>query len=84
MRGLLPSIVTVSKGEWEAFLTDHSRLVRKYELLLSNIELARTKMEGIREKTEQQMAKSGETLRQVKRALDRLCEETETQLVESE
>jgi hypothetical protein len=80
----LPSIVTVSKGEWEAFLTDHSRLVRKYELLLSNIELARTKMEGIREKTEQQMAKSGETLRQVKRALDRLCEETETQLVESE
>lgn len=84
MRGLLPSIVTVSKGEWEAFLTDHSRLVRKYELLLSNIELARTRMEGIREKTEQQMAKSGETLRQVKRALDRLCEETETQLVESE
>ncbi len=77
-------IVTISRGEWDAFLADHSKLVQKYELLLTHLGLVRTKMEGLRERTEQQMGKSGETLRQVKSALDRLCEETERQLLESE
>ena len=78
------SVVTVSRNEWDAFLADHSKLLRKYELLLGHVSLARTKLEGIREKTEQQMARSGETLRQVKMALDRLCEETERELFEPE
>lgn len=77
-------VVAVSKNEWEAFLADYSKLVQKYELLLGHISLARTKLEGIREKTEQQMGRSGETLRQVKMALDRLCEETERELFEPE
>jgi hypothetical protein len=80
----MPSIVTVSKNEWEAFLADHSKLIQNYELLLTQLRIVRTKIEGIREKTEQQMVKSGETLRQVKRALDRLSEETERELLESE
>jgi len=80
----MSSVVTVSKHEWEAFLADHSKLVQKYELLLTQLHIVRTKIEGIREKTGQQMAKSGETLRQVKRALDRLSEETERELLESE
>lgn len=77
-------VVSVSKSEWEAFLADHSKLVQRYELLLSQLDVARTRIEGLREKTEQQMAKSGETLRQVKSVLDKLCEETERQLLESE
>jgi len=77
-------VVSVSRNEWDAFLADHSKLVQKYELLLSHLDLARTRIEGLREKTEQQIAKSGETLRQVKSALDRLCEDTERQLLESE
>jgi len=77
-------VVTVSKNEWNAFLEDYSKLVQKYELLLSQLDLARTRIEGLHERTEQQMAKSGETLRQVKSALDRLCEETERQLLGSE
>jgi ElaB/YqjD/DUF883 family membrane-anchored ribosome-binding protein len=80
----MDSVVTVSRNEWDAFLADHSKLLQKYELLLSHVTLARTKLEGIREKTEQQMARSGETLRQVKMALDRLCEETERELFEPE
>jgi len=77
-------IVSVSRNEWDAFLADHSKLIQKYELLLSNLDLARTRIQGLHEKTEQQMAKSGETLRQVTAALNRLCEETENELLESE
>jgi hypothetical protein len=80
----MDSVVTVSRNEWDAFLADHSKLLQKYELLLSHVTLVRTKLEGVREKTEQQMARSGETLRQVKMALDRLCEETERELFEPE
>ncbi len=76
--------VSVSRDEWESFLGEFSKLVQKYELVLSHLDLARARIEGLQEKTEQQMAKSGETLRQVKTALDRLCEETEAELVESE
>ena len=77
-------VVSVSKSEWEAFLAENSKLLQKYELLLGQLEVARTKMAGLQEKTTQQMAKSGDTLRQVKNILDKLCEETERQLLESE
>lgn len=80
----MKSVVSVSRNEWDAFLADHSKLVLRYELLLGHLDLARTKIEGLREKTEQQMARSGETLRQVKSALNRLCEDTERELLESE
>lgn len=76
--------VSVSRHEWDAFLADHSKLVQRYELLLSHLDLARTRIQGLHEKNEQQMAKSSETLRQVRTALDRLCEETEERLLESE
>lgn len=76
--------VAVSRGEWDSFLSEFSKLTQKYELVLSHLDLARTRIEGLHEKTEQQMAKSGETLRQVKTALDRLCDETEAELIESE
>ena len=77
-------VVSVSKSEWDAFLAGHSKLVQNYELLLSQLDLARARIEGLREKTDQQMAKSGETLRQVKTILDKLCEETESRLLGSE
>lgn len=76
-------VVTVSKSEWEAFLAEHSKLVQKYEMLLGQLEKARTEIAGLQERTDQQMAKSGETLRQVKTVLDKLCEETESQLLET-
>ncbi len=65
-------------------MAEFSELVQKYQLILSQLDLARTKVEGLRERTEQQIAKSGETLRQVRAALERLCDETEEELVESE
>lgn len=83
-RKKMAQIVSVSRNEWDAFLADHSKLIQKYELLLSNLDLTRTRIQGLREKTEQQIAKSGETLRQVKAALNRMCEETERELLESE
>ena len=81
---LEPALVNVSREEWDGFLSDHSKLMQKYELLLSHLDLARTRIQGLHEKTEQQMAKSSETLRQVRSALDRLCDDTERQLDESE
>lgn len=82
-RETMESVVMVSRSEWDAFLSEHSRLIQKFQLLLDSIDVARTRIEGLRERTEQQMAKSGETLRQIKTTLDRLCEETERQLLES-
>jgi hypothetical protein len=78
------SVVSISKTEWEAFLTENSKLVQKYELLLGQLEVARTKIAGLQERTAQQVTKSGDALRQVKNILDKLCEETERQLLESE
>jgi hypothetical protein len=78
----MDSVVSVSRTEWEGFLADYSKLIQKYELLLSHLSVARTKIEGMRERTEQQMSKSSESLRQVRMALDRLCEETERVLLE--
>jgi len=80
----MDAIVTVSKSEWQAFLEDHSRLVQNYELLLTKLETAHTKIAGLQERSEQQTIKSGETLRQIRTALNELCEETEKRLHESE
>ncbi len=80
----MEQVVNVSRSEWEAFLADHSKLLQKFELLLTQLDLTRTKFEGLEERTAQQMSKSGEALDQIKTALDRLCEETEELLVEPE
>jgi len=80
----LDSVISVSRSEWESFLAEFSELVQKYQLILSQLDLARTKIEGLREKTEQHIAKSGETLRQVRAALESLCDQTEEELVECE
>ncbi len=76
-------LVSESRNEWESFLSDYSKFVQKYELLLSYLSLARTKLEGLHERLEQHMANSSEALRQVRTTVDRLCEETERQLLES-
>ena len=73
-------VVSVSRKEWEAFFADHSKLVERYQLLLSKLEAARTTIQGLNEKAQQQMVKSGETLKQLTIVLDKLCEETEGQL----
>lgn len=78
------SVVGVSKSEWDQFLSEFSKLEQKYELVLSHLDLVRTRIEGLRERTEQQMVKSGEALRQVRSSLDHLSEETERVLLESE
>jgi len=80
----LVSVVGVSKSEWDQFLSEFSKLEQKYELVLSHLDLVRTRIEGLRERTEQQMVKSGEALRQVRSSLDHLSEETERVLLESE
>jgi len=77
-------VVSISKSELEAFLAENSKLIQKYELLLAQLEVARTKIAGLQERTAQQVTKSGDALRQVKNILDKLCEETERQLLESE
>jgi ElaB/YqjD/DUF883 family membrane-anchored ribosome-binding protein len=80
----LDSVISVSRSEWESFLAEFSELAQKYQLILNQLDLARTKVEGLREKSEQQLAKSSETLRQVRAALERLCDETEEELLEPE
>ena len=77
-------VVSISKVEWEAFLAENSKLVQKHKLVLSELELAKTRMIGLQEKIEQQIAKSSEALRQINDVLDRLSEETERDLNESE
>jgi len=77
-------VARLNRNEWEAFLSEFSELTKKYELLLSELDLSRTKIEGLQEKTKQQVAKSGEALRQVRGAVDKLCDETEEMLNEPE
>ena len=74
----------LNRNEWEAFLSEFSELAKKYELILGQLDLAQTRMEGLREKTKQQVAKSGEALRQVSGAVNKLCDETEETLSEPE
>jgi hypothetical protein len=54
----MESIVRVSRGEWDAFLADHSKLIQRYELLLVQLDNARQEIQGLREKEETQMARS--------------------------
>jgi ElaB/YqjD/DUF883 family membrane-anchored ribosome-binding protein len=78
----LGETVTVSKKEWDAFLAEFSRFVQKYELLLSQLDLAQTKLEGFKEKAQLQIDGSREALNQVRAALDRLSDEAEEELDE--
>jgi hypothetical protein len=81
---LLKSVVSVSKSEWDAFLAEHSKLVQRYELLLSQLDITHTRIKSYHERTDKQIARSGEALRQVRSAIDKICEETEDQLLDSE
>jgi ElaB/YqjD/DUF883 family membrane-anchored ribosome-binding protein len=76
-------IAKLNKNEWEAFLSEFSELTHSYELVLVELDLAQTKIEGLHEKTRQQVAKSGEALRQVRGAVEKRCDETEEILNES-
>lgn len=67
----------LNRNEWEAFMSEFSELAKEYALLLSQLDLVQTRMEGLREKTNQQVAKSGEALRQVMVAVEKLCDKTE-------
>lgn len=58
-------------------MSEFSELAKEYALLLSQLDLVQTRMEGLREKTNQQVAKSGEALRQVMVAVEKLCDKTE-------
>lgn len=78
------AVVGVSRTEWDTFLSEFAALAQKYEFILAQLDLFRVRLEGLKERTDQQMAKSGEALRQVKMSLDRLCEETEGVLLETE
>ncbi len=77
-------MLQLNKNEWEAFLEEFSELTKKYELLLSKLDLAEITIEGNRERSKQLTANSGEALKQIRTALERLCKETEDALNEPE
>jgi len=77
-------VLQLNKNEWEAFLEEFSELTKKYELLLSKLDLAEITIEGNRERSKQLTANSGEALKQIRTALERLCKETEDALNEPE
>jgi len=76
--------VTVVKEHWDAFLAEFSLFAQKYELLLGQLDLARGKLEGFKEKTQLQIEGSRDALHQVRAALDRLSDEAEEELSESD
>lgn len=80
----LEPVLQLNRKEWEAFLEELSELTKKYELLLSKLDLARITIEGQRERSKQLTAKSGESLKQIRSAMEKLCKETEDALNESE
>jgi len=73
----LESVLQVNKNEWEAFLEEFSELVKKYEHLLGKLDLAEVTIESQRERSKQLTAKSSESLRQIRIAIDKLCKDTE-------
>ena len=79
----MESMLQLNKNEWEAFLEEFSELTKKFELLLSKLDLAEITIEGNRERFKQLTANSGEALKQIRTALERLCKETEDALNES-
>jgi len=76
--------VTVGKEHWDAFLAEFSLFVQKYELLLGQLDLSKTRLDGIKEKTQLQIEGSRDALHQVRAALDKLSDETEEELSESD
>jgi hypothetical protein len=74
--------VTFSKEEWDAFLADFSKFVQKYEILMTQLVLAQSKVEGFKEKTQLQIDGSRQAINQVRTAIDRLSNETEEELNE--
>jgi uncharacterized protein YutD len=73
----MSDLVKFSRNEWEEFLSEFSELVRKYKLILTQLDLAQTRIEGLHERNRTQIAKSGEALLQVRAAVEKLCEKTE-------
>ena len=74
--------VTVRKDDWDSFLADFSSFVQKYEILLTQLVLAQSKVEGFKEKTQLQIDGSRQALNQIRAALDKLSNETEEELNE--
>jgi uncharacterized protein YutD len=71
------NIAKVNRNELETFLSEFSEFVKRYELISNELNLAQIKIEGLHERTKQQVARSREALRQVEGAVNRLCDETE-------
>jgi uncharacterized protein YutD len=71
------NIAKVNRDELEAFLSEFSEFVKRYELISNELNLAQIKIEGLHERTKQQVARSREALRQVEGAVNKLCDETE-------
>jgi hypothetical protein len=44
----MDSIVSVSRSEWDSFLADHSKLLERYELLLTQLDAARQELGNLR------------------------------------
>ena len=80
----MESVLQLNRNEWEAFLEEFSELTKKYELLLSKLDLAEITDEGQRERSKQLSAKSAESLKQIRSAMEKLCKETEEALNGSE
>lgn len=78
------SEVRVNKNEWEAFLSDFAELSKKYEQVLTELDLTKTKMKNHEEKMNQQISKNKQSLRQVRESIDHLCKTTEALLNEPE
>jgi predicted nucleic acid-binding Zn-ribbon protein len=80
----LESVLQVNRNEWQAFLEEFSELTKNYELLLSKLDLAQTRIQGQEERSKQLAGKSSEALRQIRSAMEKICKETEDILNESE
>ncbi|HUK28636.1 MAG TPA: hypothetical protein VLV31_09445 [Candidatus Acidoferrales bacterium] len=77
-------VVKFSRSEWEAFFSEFSELVRRYQTLVTQLDVARSRIEGFQEKNKAQIEKSVEALSQVKLAVEKLCNRTEEVLNETE
>jgi Asp-tRNA(Asn)/Glu-tRNA(Gln) amidotransferase C subunit len=77
----LEQSVRISKSELEAFLSELTDFIKRYERVLSDLDLARAKEDAVRndmrEDIERRMSKSREALTQIRRSIDKLCEQTE-------
>jgi len=76
-------VLHFNRNEWEAFLEEFSELTKKYEFVLSRLELAEKRVEDQQQTAKQLSAKSRESLRQIMSAIEKICKETEDVLNES-